>query len=488
MHSENDYILGLDVGDDRTAMAFFNLAEGRAEVIDPSGGYGRPAVPTAAQFLPETGEWVYGEVAMQSPGQAARALVSQLGTCEFVQAGTKTVRLVAVLGGFLAHLLAHVKSINPRGRVVGLLVAVPDGFPAAAEAALCQAVAAAGYEDVFLGVRPQCECLLAQHYAGREGPVDEHGLWLDYGAQAVRCGLFRAQNEGGTLHVTALSYAKEPAAGTHALEAAAHTLFARCLAEHHLPETAALSAFTYQQKDALFQKKVGPRPLNVYFNFAFPPFRQAFLAEDVARLVAPAQNAFVKAVADAIARAGVAPDTVLCAGGGFEMPWPQAELVTRFPGKVRPIQYPKGAAALGAAWVAAQQLGVAGGLCINVAEALRLPVGIALEAPPGSIPLAAAGTFWWESHAPVLFMLHAPVADGDVPALSLVACMPDGETIPLKQVVLPGLPARPKGTTRLCAQVAFSSEKAATLTVTDEGFGGLFPKTACVWQAAFFLQ
>jgi len=65
---EANFIVGLDLGNDTSAIAYYDMVRGQPELIDLSGGYGKPAVPTVVQYVPETKEWVFGEYAVLNKG------------------------------------------------------------------------------------------------------------------------------------------------------------------------------------------------------------------------------------------------------------------------------------------------------------------------------------------------------------------------------------------------------------------------------------
>ena len=59
---ESHFVLGLDLGDAMSTIAYFDPLHKAPEVIDISGGYGKASVPTVMQFAPETKEWIlYGK-------------------------------------------------------------------------------------------------------------------------------------------------------------------------------------------------------------------------------------------------------------------------------------------------------------------------------------------------------------------------------------------------------------------------------------------
>ena len=122
------YIIGLDIGNDSSSIAFFNLAEKTPEVIDLSGGYGRPSIPTMMQYIAETKEWVFGEYALLNRGVGTEItlsdLITRLGSHEYVDLDHKPISVVNLLGLFIKEIIGHVKNINPKAEIAGIVAAV----------------------------------------------------------------------------------------------------------------------------------------------------------------------------------------------------------------------------------------------------------------------------------------------------------------------------------------------------------------------------
>jgi molecular chaperone DnaK (HSP70) len=496
-NNEAYYIIGLDIGNDSSGIAFFNLSENAPEIIDLSGGYGRPSIPTVMQYIAETKEWVFGEYAILNRGAGTEItlsdLIRQLGNFEYIDLDQKPVSVVQVLSLFIRELLGSVKNINPKAEIVGIVAAVPGYFNEQAREELHRAFKMAGYEKELIAQVADRECVLAHYYLNHK-PREERVLLLDYGARGVRGGVYDAAvSEGDVLHMRSLSSLFDDSIGTKTVYGRVQELFREYLSEQ-VRMTAAmndqLQAFTYQHKDILFQKNIRLKPVKLYFNFAYPPFMQTVTAETADALTEPFRRRFTRFIQEVFeknlygsARVTLGDiDTVLCVGGGFEMQWARdavASLVRA--DRLRVYKNAKAVTAMGAAVYAARALDAAAGYGIEIEDRhqLRADIGIAAGR---FIPLAECNGFWWQKHAPRTLIVNAPV-DGEVP-LTIISRAPDGETRTLAQTRLTGLPARPKGTTRLTASLVFSSDAEAMATVTDAGFGELFPKTEYIREIA----
>ena len=490
---EDYYIIGLDIGNDSSGIAFYNFQLDEPEIIDLSGGYGRPTIPTAMQYIVESKEWVFGEYAILNRGMGKEItltnLIERLGNSEYVDIDNKPVSLTSLLGLYIKELMSNVKNINPKAEVAGIVASVPSYFSARAREELTRAFKNAGYEKELIGLIPDRECVFAYTRAVPMASGSGTYLLVDYGAREVRGGVYISD---AATSIKSLSSLFESSIGTRMIEEQVKKMFAAhytahnpIQARHGLEKGVSeqIMAFTYQHKDILFQKAIRSKPAKLYFNFAFPPFAQTIRAEDVDKLVAPFRkkyNQFLGAVLEnnkvkKITAADI--DMVICIGGGFEMLWAKEAMESLFPqNKLRFFKNSKAVTALGAAMAAAQSLEAAPGHPVVIEDKHQLTADIGLTvAGERFIPLAECNSFWWQPHPPRIFIVNAPVS-GDIP-FSILSRTPEGDVATLSDRPLTGLPQRPKGTTRLSVQLKFLSDSEATATIADCGFGEIFPRS-----------
>ncbi|MCL2363615.1 MAG: DUF5716 family protein [Defluviitaleaceae bacterium] len=483
------YIIGLDVGNDSTGIAFFNVATGESEAIDLSGGYGKPSIPTVMQYIEETREWVFGEYAILNRGLGTELtlsdLVQRLGDFDYIDIAGKPMAVANVLALFLKEILGSVRNINPKAEIVGIVSAVPAYFGDAARQELTRAFAAAGYEKELIALVSDRECVFAHHYA-RHAPREEYVLLLDYGAREVRGGLYHVLPEGDTLAVESVSSLFDDTIGTVGVVSDVQDLFASFLpAESTVktPQTVEqITAFVHQNKDMIFQKNIRTKPVQLYFNFTYPPFRKTLTHTDAANLSRPYALQFERFMRDVMQKnlygEPIRPadiSAVLCVGGGFEMLWTR-ESVTEIFAKTQ-THFHKNAklvTAEGAALVAAQRLDMLDAPNIVLEDRHQLDFDIGLTDSGNFLPLIERNAFWWQKHTDKLILINAAISDLSTLQLQLATRTRVGDIHPLMDVELPGLPKRPKGTTRLGIGLDFTSNAEAIMTVRDVGFGELF--------------
>ncbi|MCL2386727.1 MAG: DUF5716 family protein [Defluviitaleaceae bacterium] len=493
-YNETNYIIGLDVGNDSSAIAFYNLADGVAEGIDLSGGYGKQSIPTAMQYVAESKEWVFGEYAVLGGGAGTvfPNLFELMGQGGHVDVDGRSVRVASVFALFIKELLGNVKNINPKAEIVGIVASVPAYFSAAAYEEFTQVFKIAGYEKELIALVPDRECVLARHYQTVKD-VTERTLLLDLGSRELRGGLYSVKKNASGLSAVSMSSVFDSEISMAALNSDVEKLFESFLTgitgdleaintvgANNIREE--FHAFTHQHKDVLFQKNIRTRPLKLYYNFVYPPVQHTITVEQVDRLVAPYVrrfNIFIRNVLEKnLYNKGVLPqqvDTVLCGGGGFEMLWAKEVVTKVFPKeRVQFFKNPKMITAEGAALIAARELDLTGSP-VSVEDNHQLKYDIGLADGENFLPLVERNGFWWQKHPSKLLLVNSMV-NGTL-ELHIATLSPTGEGRSLANIHLDGLPARPKGVTRLEIGVKFHSNTDITITVKDQGFGDLFPQS-----------
>ena len=480
------YVIGLDIGNDSSSIAFYNLAEGAAETIDLSGGYGKPSIPTVMQYIPETKEWVFGEYAVLNGGVGTvfSALPEKMGKFDYLDVGGRSVSVAGVFALFIKEILSSVKNINPKAEIVGIVASVPAYFDASAQEEFTRVFKLAGYEKELIALVPDRECVLAHYY--RTPPENpQNALLMDFGNRELRGGLYSVANKNGAINAVSMSSVFSGEISMAALNADVERLF-----ETFLESGAAgvdstkegFLSFTYQHKDILFQKNIRTKPLKLYYNFVYPPTQHTLTHERVAQLIEPYAERFSDFISKVLEKnlfeRKMQPeqiDVVLCVGGGFEMLWAKEAITAIFPKEhVQFYKNPKMITAEGAALIAARNLEITG-VPFFLEDKHQLTSDIGLLDGENFLTLVGRNGFWWQKHPPKLLLVNSAVS-GDLDLL-LSEQSPAGEGRSISTIRLDGLPRRRKGVTRLQVALDFRSNTELTVKINDIGFGELFPKS-----------
>jgi len=465
MHSKsltNDqYIIGLDLGNDSSGLAFFGIHNHEPEAVDLSGGYGKHSMPTVVQHIPSTGEWVFGEYALLNHGAGVTYdnLINRLGSSD--------KNVTTALTMFIKEILSNIKNINPRAEIAGIVATIPDYLAENAKKELQEVFTGAGYGDKLLTLASSRECALARYF--HDNNIENDILLLDFGASGLRGGLYRYENGS----ITAVSSRFCNQTSMTQINLAAEDFFCSLLSLRVKKEQ--LSAFAYQQRDILFQKNAGLRPLKFYFNFLHPPQQVTVTPHQISNFIAPYKENFRQFVHSVSS----GNPHVLCVGGGFEMLWAR-EIVSSMFENVTFYKNPKMANCEGAALIGARLLGIHTKVpALNIVDNHQITCRIGIKNGTDFIPLINKGDFWWQNHLAKLVLVTKPVES----SLELtIAKSPFSKTEKqtLGIIKLENLPTRPKSVTRLSVGIRFSSPSEFTVTVEDIGFGELFPASGVI--------
>lgn len=497
---EANFIIGLDIGNDRSSIAFFDKARNMPELIDMSGGYGKPNPPTVMQYIPETKEWVFGEYALSNGGDdrgiTISSLVDKLGKKEYVELNSNPITLMRVLGMFIKELIGSIKNINPNGEIGGIVVSVPAYISEQAKSEMLWAFKYAGYEKELVKLVTDRECIFARHYHGKE-LKHEKVLILDFGSRALRGGVYDVRQTEETVELKSLSSLFDPNLGTKQIDNMVYQLFREYYEERTGHQMSAddsqlqkqLMLFSYQHKDMLFQKGIQIKPARVYFNFAYPPFQINITKEQVDNKILPFKKHLIDFIGkllekniyvnDSISREQIS--AVICTGGGFEMLWAKDAVVDFFDYEnVSFYKNSKAAIAEGAAIIAADELEVLNNFSFSVIDRHQVMVDVGIKILQDKkerfVPIIEKNTFWWQSYDKLTVLLNQKT---DEPVnIGLFVRDTEGDVRLADTVCLNGLPVRPAGTTKIGIKLNFNSYNQLVADFYDEGFGELFPKTS----------
>lgn len=494
---ETKFILGIDIGTRATKVAIWNVNRRQAELIDMSGGYGNPSIPTVMQYIPENREWVYGEYALLNRGYfediTIHNLLSKLGTKELIDISGKPMNIPSLLSRYIKEIIEMCKNINPNGEVIGVVAAVPDYFSEGAREELKRAFAMAGLDKVLITLMSYRECILRYLYFENDLISKENILFMDYGGQQIRGGLIKVNpKDNVNIECESLSFLFDSSLGGRKLDHLLRELFIDfyCneigILKTQLTEEIIhqIEVFAYQNKSLLFQNYYKRKPTKLYFNFAYPAFQKTATIEDLNKWIEPFSvsiKEFIKDLLDKTINGVINKEEVqkvIAVGGGFEMNWMKELLENEF--SEIPIISPKeaeGTVALGACIGAASYLRIIPERIIKLSDNHRLTSDIGIkgvfERKSRFIPIIEKSTFWWQKSKPKTFILDIGKENFlDIPIYKRNEL---GEIIQIHTIELSNLPNRPSRTIRLKFSMEFRQYDQIETEIKDCGFGDLFP-------------
>lgn len=492
-NDESKFILGLDIGNSTSTISYWNFNLNEPQIIDISGGYGNPAMPTVVQYIPENKEWVFGEYALLNKGYfkdlTFTNLVDRLGTKEILEVDGKSMSIPQILGRFIKALVETSININPNAEISGVVVAVPTYMDETSKTELKRAIDIAGLEKEFIGFVTDRECAIKYYYYGEKEAVAEKIVMIDYGSREIRGGVYEIIPRGDTLDITAMSSIVNEEIAAQKVDQLVRDLFVKyyCngtkkyINEIDNATKLQLEAFAYQNRSILFQNI--DKAVKIYFNFAFPAFQKTISQEETTEFIIPLQNKlghFLSEVCNKVVRHPI--DTseitkVICLGGGFEMRWAKETVDNMFPSsKIVTMKGAKGITSQGACISAVIELGLLKKIKYNIKDFNIVEYDIGIKAISDKreqfIALIEKGSFWWKKHDEKIFILNADKAEN--PLIHVYCKNDSGEEVSLVTIDLKELPDRPKRTTRLKMNINFKTYNTVTIGIKDLGLGEFF--------------
>lgn len=492
-NDESKFILGLDIGNSTSTISYWNMNLNEPQLIDISGGYGNPSMPTVIQYVPANKEWIFGEYALLNKGDFENFtftdLVDRLGTKELLDVDGKAMSIPQLLGKYIKALIESCMNINPNAEVSGIVAAIPMYMSETAKEEFQRAIAMAGFEKEFIGFMTDRECAIKYYYYQEEDVKSEKIIILDYGGRELRGGVYEIIPNRDSLNITALSSIIDDNLSTQNIDNKVKNLFVNyyckqtetSLEDINSTIMAQLEAFAYQNRNILFQNS--DRTIKVYFNFAFPAFQKNISPKEVLNFIAPLQTnleSFLKSICTKVISKPINPldiSKVICLGGGFEMKWAKETVEKMFSSsKIITMKSSKGMISQGACVGAVIELGLLSNRKYNIEDFNIINFDIGLKAmfnrKQQFIPLVEKGSFWWEQHNEKIFILNCDTTNN--PYIEVFCRNDIGEEISLAVLNLEGLPERPKKATRLKIGIDFKRYNVVNINIKDYGFGDLF--------------
>ncbi len=509
---ESKFYLGIDIGNASSAMAYFDINRNVTEIIDISGGYGKPSVPTVIQYIPENNEWVFGEYAILNSGSSSvqeitlSSLVSRLGEWGSIDLDHGSIRVSEVLSKFVAELVSNVKNLNPKADIAGIIVSVPAYLGSEAKKELAEVFRLANLYDRVLDFVSDRESALYLYYFTKNEAKKERILLLDYGSRELRGSVYETDFSDQSQLLRCIASLSDKN-GTSALEGEVYKLLEGYLLEQlkqselNFSTQCGLNAFIHQHKDLLFQAKL-TKPLKLYFSFIYPPFQRTVSKNEIEDLLRPNIVGFRDFIRRLLGRnlydglPITKIDTILFTGGGFEMPWARQAVTELLPeAKVFTVKNAKFVFAEGASVLAALKAKafaeqrrteknppdrslIEKGLLIEDLHKLLVDIGIVLKKNDDRfIPIIERESFWWQEKISKSIIINESISEDHPASVGIYQRSVKGEVRLLMDLTL-SLPPRPKGTTRLQMSLYFKGYNELIANFMDLGFGEFFPKTS----------
>ncbi|MBR1442356.1 MAG: hypothetical protein IJ583_02355 [Firmicutes bacterium] len=320
---EADFIVGIDLGNATSSVSYYDHKQRMPEVLDISGGYGKASVPTAVQYLQDSGEWICGDYALLNTDRdnavMCTDLIKGLGNNQCFIINQGAVTLSFVLGVFIRELIGGIKNVNPNVKIRGIVVSVSREMNDDAVNELMLAFKEAGYDKFVLKISSQSECMINTLLYEKKEDI-KNILLLDFSDEGLRSRAYRINRNDG-INAECIYNEMNIQVSTKKIENDVYKMFCELYKQDNELDNRAkdlLEGFTFEHKDLIFQKmRTGCR---IYFNFAYPPIRKNLTSEMIKAVIAPTEEKISEITDNVFSRIN-GFDAVILSGGGFENTW-----------------------------------------------------------------------------------------------------------------------------------------------------------------------
>lgn len=494
--NENHFILGIDIGSKTSAISYYDFTKKKPEVIDISGGYGKPFTPTVLQYIKDTEEWIFGEYAIVNQGNEDELtftnLVEHLGQNISWDLEPKILQTHELLGIFIENLIDNVKSVNPKAEIIGIVVVTPDYFKDEAKEELYEAFSFAGYAKKIIEFTTNTNAVLNSYYHTHTNldelkRVGENICVIDYANTKLSGGIYNCNLKDNTIIATNITYKDTELLGTKTLDSDLIDYFTQFYCNQTSQKEEDLDPltidqlrnFVHEHKDLLFQKDISAKPVKLYLNFAYPPLQKALTKEELDDLLKTHKENFTEYIKTLFS---VDVLDLILTGGGSSMLWVR-QLLDELLVDTNKTYYKNAAviASEGGAIVGLNLLGLGQNdfdlVKIENPNTVDYDIGIITEfsGKKTFVPIIEKNNFGIDKKEGKVFILDEKE---DCENITIEICKKENDNfMVLKECILENFPKRPPRCTKMLIEIGFDGYNNMAVLVKDLGFGEIYPKT-----------
>ncbi len=292
MINENNFIIGIDLGNLTSTVSYFDFNQMGIDVVDISGGYGKVSVPTVVSYNIDTEDWVFGEYAILNKGFGndiiIENIIENLGKGIMYTVKGKSISLTLVLSKFILFLIENIKNINPNANIEGIVLST-SSYTSSDD--IKEAFKLAGIEHLLLKISNDKECILKSYFYEND-VIGDKVLIIDYSNRQIRASIYQIEEDG---KIKCLKTIFNDNIGQQRL----FNITKNLITKKFLEETGKIDlieyeknnidSFVYQQFDIIFQRQT-LSDIKLYYNFFYPPFQKVILRQELFDIISFFEN------------------------------------------------------------------------------------------------------------------------------------------------------------------------------------------------------
>lgn len=375
---EDWYILGIDLGTTNSVVSYFNNRMHQPEPIDISNGFGKIPMPSIVQHRREEGfddEWVIGEEAYHTlkiyPETTIMSIKRQMGTKESVELGGERYLPEEISSMILKALLAHVKELNPKMVLAGVVVSVPYDFDDAAKKATMKACHLAGLTDSLICLIEEPMAAALAYNFRHDLQEDEKVMVFDFGGGTLDITVFHvAAKTNEAIHLKVISEGGEAYHGGDNVDDLLYGQMLKWMEEKSGQSRSEMTkesiAELTQRARETKERLSGVMKYRIPYTFCVPPFVMPMTRATFEALITDFRVKTMNLVKETLLQGyggEIKPEEItriLLEGGSSRMPWVKAMLTEIFEDddKIYSSEQPALDISIGATYYAAMKIGL----------------------------------------------------------------------------------------------------------------------------------
>ena len=335
--TENEYIVGIDLGTTHSVISYYHNAKHHAEAIDMSNGFGKIPLASAVQFRKDelSEEWIVGDEAASSymvyPDSTVLSVKTKMGSGEKITLHHQEFLPEEISAKILSALLDQLTAMNPLAQIVAVVVSVPYDFDDSAKKATLRSCELAGFSKQLICLIEEPKAAALAYNNKYPFKNNEVIMVFDFGGGTLDITVFKVlelMDQQQTL--TVLSEGGEARHGGDVLDRLLYEHFIGILEEKGVAtdtlsneSKAELSMRARETKERLS----GATKVRVPFGMCNPPFVQTITREDFHRIsesfIHKTKQLIQRTLQDAYQGSIQASEVnkILLEGGSSQMPW-----------------------------------------------------------------------------------------------------------------------------------------------------------------------
>lgn len=468
---ENIFLCGVNFGREYTVISYWNYSVNAPQVIDVSGGYGIEALPSCITFVPDYGDWIFGDYALNEISENAvffDKIIENTGKDVFYSLENKKIHNKQLLSMLIVEVISQIKNVNPNNIIKKLTVALNKNINEDVKQEFIYAFEKNGVEKEKLIFKNETECVLRYccHY---EDVFAKNLCIMDIGSRELKVTEIDS-SEKGLYKIKERDFNN---LSSKNIDMQIYSFFYDILKEEKKEitksEMRGLEIFTREHKSIAF-KNSNSEFVNLYYNFCYPPFKKSVRYSEIKNCIKLFENELL----NIICSFGNYEDNLyILSGGIFE----QADFKNNFIKKAKincVNKKTKALVSLGAVIYSAENYGIIDNKKIDIINDNKICFDLGIMADR-FIPIIEEKDMVLNKFYYKYFIIPEEIDDSF--EIELYKKEKNKPAKLFEVINVEGFPKRKKGAVKIKISLKYTEDNVICAEIADMGFGDFYNTT-----------